>query len=129
MIKELFSKKQQVYSDQEVVGLLQQRERKAEEWFYRTAKRYFDDHFNDVFFDKDKKQEIFQSAFLKLWMEIDNRRICIQQQKVCRRQQNGEVKQMTCSLTTFLMAFARTEFRELTPASVGWMVGMVPSAR
>lgn len=114
MIKELFSKKQQVYSDQEVVGLLQQRERKAEEWFYRTAKRYFDDHFNDVFFDKDKKQEIFQSAFLKLWMEIDNRRICIQQQKVCRRQQNGEVKQMTCSLTTFLMAFARTEFRELT---------------
>lgn len=114
MIKELFSKKQQVYSDQEVVGLLQQRERKAEEWFYKATKRYFDDHFNEVFFDKDKKQEIFQSAFLKLWMEIDNHRIRIEDGKVCRQQQNGEVKPMTCSLTTFLMAFARTEFRELT---------------
>lgn len=114
MIKELFSKKQQVYSDQMVIGLLQQRERKAEEWFYKTTKRYFDDHFNEVFFDKDKKQEIFQSAFLKLWMEIDNKRIRIEDGKVCRQQQNGEVKPMTCSLTTFLMAFARTEFRELT---------------
>lgn len=113
MIKELFVKRQRDYSDLEVVGLLQQRERKVEEWFYKAAKRYFDEHFNEVFFDKDKKQEIFQSAFLKLWMEIDNRRICIVEQRVCRRQQSGEVKPMTCSLTTFLMAFARTEYREL----------------
>lgn len=113
MIKELFVKKQQGYNDVEIVLKLQSRERKAEEWFYKMAKRYFDEHFNEVFFDKDKKQEIFQSAFLKLWMEIDNKRIRIQEQKVCRQQQSGEVKPMTCSLTTFLMAFAKTEFREL----------------
>jgi RNA polymerase sigma factor (sigma-70 family) len=113
MIKGLFTKKQQSYSDVEVIAGLQSRDRKAEEWFYKTAKRYFDDHFNEVFFDKDKKQEIFQAAFLKLWMEIDNRRICIHEQQVCRRQLNGEQKPMTCSLTTFLMAFARTEYREL----------------
>lgn len=113
MIKELFTKKQRSYSDVEVVLGLQARERKIEEWFYNKAKRYFDEHFNEVFFDKDKKQEIFQSAFLKLWMEIDNKRIRIQEQKVCRQQQSGEMKSMTCSLTTFLMAFARTEFREL----------------
>ena len=113
MIKELFTRKPQGYNDVEVVLRLQARDRKAEEWFYKTAKRYFDEHFNEVFFDKDKKQEIFQSAFLKLWMEIDNKRIHIEDEKVCRQQQNGEVKPMTCSLTTFLMAFARTEFREL----------------
>lgn len=113
IIKELFTRKQQGYNDVEVILCLQKRERRAEEWFYRTAKRYFDEHFNEVFFDKDKKQEIFQSAFLKLWMEIDNKRICIQQQRLCRRQQNGEIKPMTCSLTTFLMAFARTEYREV----------------
>jgi RNA polymerase sigma factor (sigma-70 family) len=113
IIKELFTRKQQGYCDMEVILCLQRRERKAEEWFYKTAKRYFDEHFNEVFFDKDKKQEIFQSAFLKLWMEIDNKRICIEQERVCRRQQSGEVKPMTCSLTTFLMAFAKTEYREL----------------
>ena len=113
MIKELFSRKQQAYNDVEVVLKLQSRERKVEEWFYNAAKRYFDEHYNEVFFDKDKKQEIFQSAFLKIWMEIDNKRICIQEQRVCRQQQNGETKPMTCSLTTFLMAFARTEYREL----------------
>ena len=113
MIKELFTRKQQGYTDAEVVERLQSRERKVEEWFYRTAKRYFDEHFNEVFFDKDKKQEIFQAAFLKLWMEIDNKRICTQQEQVCRQQRNGTVKPMTCSLTTFLMAFARTEYREL----------------
>lgn len=113
MIKKLFIGRRQDYSDVEVVLRLQNRERKAEEWFYKMTKRYFDDHFNEVFFDKDKKQEIFQSAFLKLWMEIDNKRIRIQDEKICRQQQSGEVKPMTCSLTTFLMAFARTEFREL----------------
>ena len=113
MIKELFSKKQPTRSDAEVVKGLQDRDKKAEEWFYRVAKRYFDDHFNEVFFDKDKRQEIFQSAFLKLWMEMANGRIAIVDEKVCRQQQNGEYRPMTCSLTTFLMAFARTEHREL----------------
>lgn len=113
MIKELFTRRQTVYSDREVVEGLQGRERRMEEWFYHKAKRYFDDSFNQVFFDKDKKQEIFQSAFVKLWTEIDNHRICICEQEVCRQQKNGEYMPMTCSLTTFLMAFARTEYREL----------------
>ena len=64
-------------SDAEVVNGLQSRDRKIEEWFFHTAKRFFDDHYNEVFFDKDRKQEIFQAAFLKLWMEMDNGRIGI----------------------------------------------------
>lgn len=112
--KGLFAKRQQSYSDLQVTEGLQQHERKMEEWFYQTAKHYFDEHFSQIFFDKDRKQEIFQSAFLKLWTEIDNKRICCIDQKVCRQQGNGEFKPMTCTLTTFLMAFARTEYRELT---------------
>ncbi|MBR0038150.1 MAG: sigma-70 family RNA polymerase sigma factor [Bacteroidales bacterium] len=105
--------KKKEMSDLEVILGLQNRDRKTEEWFYRSAKRYFEEHFNEVFFDKDKRQEIFQSAFLKLWTEIDNRRIRIGKNQVCRQQQSGEVLPMKCSLTTFLMAFARTEYREL----------------
>lgn len=101
------------HSDVEVVEALGRRDRAMEEWFYHTAKRYFDDHFNEVFFDKDRKQEIFQAAFLKLWTEVDNHRIHVGNGEVCRLQADGNSRPMTCSLTTFLMAFARTEYREL----------------
>ena len=108
---------QRGYTDNEVVEGLQSRNRTVEEWFYKTAKRYFDEHFNEVFFDKDRKQEIFQAAFLKLWMEIDNHRIQLADKTVSRQQANGEYKPLTCTLTTFLMAFAKTEHRELVRSS------------
>ena len=101
------------YSDIEVVEGLQRRDAKVEEWFYRAAKRYFDSSFNDIFFDKDSRQEIFQTSFIKLWTEIENGRIRGVDGAVCRQQHSGVYEPMTCSLTTFLMAFARTEFREL----------------
>lgn len=108
------NRKQKAYSDIEVIEQLQQRSRSMEEWFYKRTKRYFDEHYNEVFFDKDRKQEIFQSAFLKLWMEIDNHRICIHNDKICRQQKLDDAfRPMTCSLTTFMMAFAKTEYREL----------------
>lgn len=109
----LFARRTKRHTDAEVVEALGRRDRGMEEWFYSTARRYFDDHFNEVFFDRDRKQEIFQTAFLKLWTEVDNRRIRVEQGVVCRLQADGSSRPMTCSLTTFLMAFARTEYREL----------------
>ena len=101
------------YSDVEVVEGLQSRDATVEKWFYEAAKKYFDSSFNEVFFDKDSRQEIFQTAFIKLWTEIEDRRIKLLEGVVCRQQCNGAYKPMSCSLTTFLMAFARTEFREM----------------
>ena len=120
MFKDLFGKNNTPWSDEQVVERLQQRDKKVEEWFYRAAKRYFDDHFGEMFFEPcacidihDRRQEIFQTAFLKLWTEISNRRICRREEGICRQQRNGEYTPMTCKLTTFLMAFARNEYREL----------------
>lgn len=101
------------YSDKEVVKGLQSRNAKVEEWFYYAARRYYNEHFNQLFFDKDRKQEIFQDAFLKIWTEIQNKKIAIKEDVICREQHSGEYRQMTCSLTTFLMAYAKMEFREL----------------
>lgn len=101
------------YSDVAVVEGLQTRNTRMEEWFYKTSKAYFDEHFNDVFFDKDRKQEIFQMAFLKLWTEIHNGKITVRGEEVCRQQRSGEYLPMTCRLTSFLMTFAKTEYREL----------------
>lgn len=103
----------QAYSDAEVVVKLQQRDKTAEEWFYHMLNRYFSEHFSEVFFDKDKKQEIFQSAVLKLWIEIENHRIRVDKGCVQRQQRDGIYRPLSCSLTTFLMAFAKTEYREL----------------
>lgn len=101
------------YSDTEVVAGLQCHDRNVEEWFYARAREYFDRHFHEVFFNQDSRREIFQSSFLKLWTEIDNLRICIVDGTMSRQQRDGTYTPMTCSLTTFLMAFAKNEYREL----------------
>ena len=106
--------RRQSYDDAEVVRGLRLHSGRMEEWFYRKARTYFNQHFREVFFDQDRKQEIFQSAFLKLWTEIDNGTITAEDDgTVERRQRNGEVLPMSCSLTTFLMAFAKNEYREM----------------
>ena len=76
-----------------------------------------------MFFDKDRKQEIFQCAFLKLWTEIDNRRICVTDDTVCRQQSDGVYRPLTCTLLTFLMAFAHNEYREIVRSDKEEYVG------
>ena len=113
-IVELARRKNLQYGDNEVVARIKRHDIQMEEWFYRNARNYFNEHFNEIFFDKDRKQEIFQSAFLKLWTEIDNGTITlVNSNTVARRKRNGQVLPMTCSLLTFLMAFAKNEYREL----------------
>lgn len=99
-------------TDVEIVQGLQQRDRKTEDVFYSQCRKYFDIHFQDVFFDKDNKQEIFQTSFIKLWTEINNGKIRVINGNVCRQQKNGDYLKMSCRLTSFLMTFAKNEFRE-----------------
>lgn len=105
--------KRKEYNEQEVIVGLQQCNRRIEDWFYAHAKSYFNEHFNEVFFDKDRKQEIFQTAVLKLWTEIHDGKITLLDGIVSRQQRTGKYQPMTCSLTTFLMAFAKNEYREV----------------
>lgn len=99
--------------DAEVVEGIWRHDKYMEEWFYASARSYFDRHFKEVFFDKDRKQEIFQTAFLKIWTEMTNGTMSVSDGNVMRRRHTGEVQPMTCSLLTFVMAFAKMEYREL----------------
>lgn len=108
-----FLNKKRDYTDVEVVKGLQCRNVVIEEWFFEKARRYFDSSFNEIFFDADRKQEVFQTAFIKLWTEIENKKIRIVDDALCRQQTNLQYEPMRCSLTTFLMAFAKTEHREM----------------
>lgn len=100
-------------SDIEVIIGLQNHNPKIEKYFFDTTYRYFDLHFTQFFFDPDSKQEIFQTAIIKLWTEIENKTIKIIDNVVCRRQKRGDYCEMSATLNTFLMAFAKNEFREL----------------
>lgn len=100
------------YTDHDVVHGLQARDRVVEEWFYRTMKKYFMTHFNEEFFDHDAKEEIFQDSFIKLWTEITDHTVTVRDGRLYRRQRDGNVRPLTCVLTTFLMAIARNEYRE-----------------
>lgn len=101
------------YSDIEVVIGLQSKDRKIEDWFYKDAKAYFMEKFHEVFFDEDQRNEIFQDSVVRLWTQIENKRIAQVGGMMCRRGRNGVYQKMTCSLHTFLMAIAKNEYREL----------------
>lgn len=101
------------YSDVQVVVGLQAKDRFVEDWFYAACKRYFMDKFNEIFFDLDRKQEVFQVAFIKLWTQIDDKRIRVQEDKLYRQKASGLYEPMTCTLFTFLMAIAKNEYREI----------------
>lgn len=101
------------FTDSEVVIGLQARNRDVEEWFYNKSKQYFMSHFNEVFFDKDQKNMIFQDSFIRLWTQIENGEISAESNVVCRQQKDGKRHPMTCSLNTFLFAIAKNEYREI----------------
>lgn len=105
--------KRRQYSDTEVVLGLQARDRKVEEWFYAECRRYIMDKFEEIFFDLDRKQEVMQESFIRLWTQIDDLRIRVQDGQLVRQQADGIYRPMTCSLLTFLMAIAKNEYREI----------------
>lgn len=100
-------------TDIDIIMGLQNHDPKVEKYFFDTAYQYFDNHFTQFFFDADSKQEVFQTALIKLWTEIENKTIRVINDKVYRRQKSGDYCEMSASLTTFMMAFAKNEFREL----------------
>lgn len=100
-------------SDADIVVGVQAHNEKVEKYFFDAMDRYFNLHFNQLFFDQDSRQEVFQRAIIKLWTEIENKTIRVIEDKVCRRKSAGQYQVMTASLTTFFMAFAKFEFREL----------------
>lgn len=109
----IFTRKSKALSDAEIITGLQCHNPKTEKYFFDNSYRYFDLHFNQLFFDSDSKNEIFQTAIIKLWTEIENKTIRIFDNRICRRQKSGSYAEMTASLSTFMMTFAKNEFREL----------------
>ena len=105
--------KQKEISDQECVLQIQDKNKKETERFYHAAWKYFKESYKAVFSREDLKDDIFQQSFLKLWTEIETKKIFVNEQdgKLYRFDRYGNVRMLTCNLKTFLIDIAKNDYR------------------
>ena len=104
------------YSDAEVIEGLQNYNRDVERNFFRSCKAYFEERYNGVMvLSKGTRDEedLFQDSFLKLWQEIQSRRIYIRDNYAWRTDKTGTNRRMSASLKTYLMAIAKYKNYEM----------------
>lgn len=105
--------KPKVLSDSEYVGQIQNRNERVTELFYYECKRYFAASYKAVFTREDIKEDIFQQSFVKLWTEIDTRRIFLGKDgNIYRNDRKGNVRLLVCSLKSFLIDIAKNDYRD-----------------
>lgn len=102
-----------VYSDKEYVAYIQKGEERITEQFFRTCRQYFMASYRLIFKREDIKEDIFQQSFVKLWTEIENKRIFIGEDNCLYRfDKKGNVRKFTCCLKTFLLDIAKNDYRD-----------------
>ena len=100
------------FTDAEYIRLIQERNTLVTEEFFHSTRQYFKKVSNKDFVRTDIVDDIFQQAFVKLWIEIETKRIFSDSDgNVFRYATNGDIKQLKCSLKTFLTEIARNEYR------------------
>lgn len=104
--------KQNSKTDAEYVLLIQDKHDKVTEEFYHLARRYFKNSYRSVFSRMDLMEDIFQQSFVKLWTEIETRKIFVgESDELFRYDRNGNIRKLTCSLNTFLIDIAKNDYR------------------
>ena len=105
--------KQKEISDQECVLQIQDKNKKVTERFYHAAWKYFKESYKVVFSREDLKDDIFQQSFVKLWTEIETKKIFVKEEdgKLYRFDRYGNVRMLTCNLKTFLIDIAKNDYR------------------
>lgn len=97
------------YSDVAYVEGMYRRDPVMERALHKHCKQYFDENYRGVFFvGEEHKMEIFQESFIKLWENIENRKIYVE---------NGVLlgkggKPFSSTLTTYFMGIAKLKFKE-----------------
>ena len=97
------------YSDAAYVEGVFKRDPIMERALHYHCKRYFDENYKGVFFvGNEHKDEIFQDAFVKLWENIVNKKIYVEDDILKGR--GGEA--FSGKLTTYFMSIAKLKYLE-----------------
>ncbi|UBD64075.1 hypothetical protein K6V25_14130 [Bacteroides salyersiae] len=97
------------YADAVYVEGVYKRDPMMERALYNHCKLYFDENYRGVFFvDDSYKMEIFQESFIKLWENIENKKIYTEDGVL----KGKDGTPFTSSLTTYFMGIARLKYLE-----------------
>lgn len=100
-------------ADSDFVRQIQKGNRRVTESFYNKCRKYFMDSYQAVFAKESIKEDIFQQSFVKLWTEIETGKIYVDNCRgISRIDRHGNARQLTCSLTTFLIDIAKNDYRD-----------------
>lgn len=100
-------------ADIDVIREIQRRNDRVTETFYNECKKYFISSYKAVFSREDIMEDIFQQSFIKLWTEIETRRIFLDENdNIQRRDRRGNIRNLTCNLKTFLIGIAKNDYRD-----------------
>ncbi len=101
------------FSEVEYVLQIQNKNEKVTEHFYHAALKYFKESYKVVFSREDLMYDIFQQSFVKLWTEIETKKIFVKEEdgKLYRFDRYGNVRMLTCNLKTFLIDIAKNDYR------------------
>ncbi len=103
------------YSDAAYVEGVFKHDPAMERALHYHCKRYFDENYKGVFFvDVEYKDEIFQNAFIKLWENIVNRKLYVEDDIL--KGKGGET--FTGKLTTYFMGIAKLKYLEWTRENI-----------
>ena len=100
-------------ADVAVIREIQRRNERITEKFYNECRKYFISSYRAVFSREDIKEDIFHQSFVKLWTEIETRRIFLDESdNILRRDRRGNIRNLTCNLKTFLIDIAKNDYRD-----------------
>lgn len=99
--------------DKEYVLQIQNGNKRVTEQFYHVSWAYFKRSYMAMFSRKDLMEDIFQQSFVKLWTEIETRKIFVlgENERLCRYDKHGDIRMLDCSLNTFLVDIAKNDYR------------------
>lgn len=100
-------------TDSQAICEIQRRNERVTESFYNECKKYFMSSYKAVFTREDIKEDIFQQSFVKLWTEIETKRIFLDEDgTILRTDRRGKIRSLTCNLKTFLIDIAKNDYRD-----------------
>ncbi len=102
--------KVRTYSDALYVEGVFRRDDKMENAMYNHCRRYFEEHYQGVFFaGSEYKDDIFQESFIQLWKNIINRKIYVEEGELLGK----DGKPFSGKLTTYFMSIAKLKYLEI----------------
>lgn len=100
-------------TDSQIIREIQRRNEHIMDFFYYECRKYSMSTCKNFFAREDIKDDIFQQSFVKLWTEIETKKIFLDDHdNIYRKDKRGDVRVLTCNLKTFLIDIAKNDYRD-----------------